>query len=427
MMPMRELSPQSPNTSTSLPVSSSTITNSSYPPAHHLQHPAQRPLPLSPITPALIPAEDSMHFSMGPQGAPHMTTSASAGALKLSTGANHPGPLPSLTENVELSGAYPIARTMTNQSLGSVFSPNSVISPPTGHTPIPQQQQHSGHPHHRGRSNTMGGIPSPYEVPDTNGNTLPHDIHRPSSAHPTQRNNSDLGASFPPPPTHSPPPLTHSSSDMRSRVVDEHMLQHGGVAMGGHHHHHTHPHQQHHPSGNTLPRTSPNQRSFSTSAAHGRMVTDARGAMTSMRSEGNIPSPPDNDAVFHTQSSTGAENTVYIQPPLDSDIELQSTSSYGEAAPMGRRQSADRERPGHAHHYPPQSRYPGMLNGPLDSGEHFNNHMDVEGMVPSHMANPHHEHSNKDKGRRESMFSETSTELSITSGSEKETSPSGGE
>ncbi len=75
-----------------------------------------------------------------------------------------------------------------------------------------------------------------------------------------------------------------------------------------------------------------------------------------------------------------------------------------------------------------------MLNGALESGESFN-HFDGEGMVPAHMANPHHDQqaAMKEKammaavtaGRRESLFSETSTELSITSGSEKETSPSG--
>ena len=444
-MPMRELSPQSPNTSTSLPVSSSTITNASpYPHPH--QQMATRPLPLSPANPSLIPAEDPAHFSMNHPAPGHMTSSNSAGALKLtSSGANYPGPLPSLHENVELSGGYPITRTMTDQSLGnSVFSPNSATSMPLAHvTPIPQQQQDS-RPQFRGRSNTLGGIPSPYEVPDTNnGNTLPHDL-RPSSAHPNmqQRNNGgDLGGNFPPPPPHSPPIINNHNlgGDVRPIPSQDHAhMPHGG--HHSHHHGHTQPQQQH-PGGNTLPRSIPNQRSFSTSASHGRMVADPRGGMTSMRSEGNIPSPPDNDnSVFNTQSSTGADGTVYIQPPLDSDFELQSTSSYGETGGVGpgRHQSLDRGR--HAHnnissnapppHFPQQSRHPGMLNGPLESGERFNR-LEGEGMVvPAHIvADPQHERSAKEKAtsRRESLFSETSTELSMTSGSDKEMSPSGGE
>lgn len=453
-VPMRELSPQSPNTSTSIPVSS-TVTNSSFPPSHphHLnQHLAHRPLPLSPITPSMLSADqDSANFGTGPpmsaHGPPSSASSTGVMNLMLST-STHPGPLPMLEENVEHSGGFPISRTMTDQSLGSVFSPNSVHSAPLVHAAAApqQQQQHINHSHqHRGRSNTMGGIPSPYEVPDTfNGNSLPHDHSRPSSARPNlqQRTNGasggGVGGSFPPPPAHSPPPLTHSSGDLHMRVIDDHthFLHHGGGATGGvGHHHHAHPHQHHssNPNGNTLPRTVPNQRSFSTSGAHGHAVNEPQ-KLTSMRSEGNIPR--DHDVMsYNTQSSNGAENTIYIQPPLDSDLELQSTSSYGGFAhdnePIGRRPSTDRGRPLHPHqpsHHSHQPHYPGMLNGPLASSEAFNSY-EGEGAIPMHMPMSHHQPSTRERGRdpprRDSLFSETSTELSITSGSDKDTSPNG--
>lgn len=455
---MRELSPQSPNTSASVPVSSST---NSFPSTLHPHHTlANRPLPLSPMTPitsASLCAEESANFNAAPPTSAHVLTSStsnnSLGGMSYKKGmTTHPGPLPKLEENVEHSGGFlPISRTMTNQSFGSVFSPNSVASGPLSSMSPPTQQQHQASQicahQQRGRSNTVGGIPSPYEVPDTNNGNMPphdmhpHDMHRPGSAHSSlqQRTNGasggcEMGGNFPRPPTHSPPPLTHSSGDMHIRVVNDHAHHHhgGGATGGAGYHHHTHPHPQHGSNAdkNTNLREKTTQRSYSSSSTHGHTVHDPR-LHSSMR-EGAVPTSEDDDMMSYTQSS---DNTVYIHPPLDSDLELQSTSSYGGVThnnePIGR-QNMDQGQPVHPHqlsHHGHQH-YPGMLNGALTSPEPFDN---FEGGA-SHMAMPHYpqamrgreQERGRDTSKRESLFSETSTELSITSGSEKDTSPNGG-
>ena len=318
----------------------------------------------------------------------------------------HPGTLPMVDENVENSSfAVPMSRTMTSQSGGSVFSPVSSSSAPPAHQLQHVQQQQ------RGRANTLGGIPSPYEVPDTNnGNTLPHDV-RSNSVH------RSGASSIPPPPAHSPPTFTHSSSDIHEQMLDNH-----------HHHHSSHPPQYPGfvPRQSTIPRAQANSRSFSTSSAQGRNVT-ANNRLTYIKSEGDIHDPIEDDV-------------IYIQPPLDSDPEpsIISSSSYGQGSEtVGiRRQSLDRGR--HMHHHQQQhSRHPGMINGALmASSEQFPSI--GEGPVPPSILNYHSPigdsfpypgpsgdwDRNPSRGR-ESLYSETSGEVSISGNSSEKGSSSG--
>lgn len=303
--------------------------------------------------------------------------------------------------------------TRTTTDPGSVFSPVSASSapPPTPQT-LPQQGQ-------RGRSNTL---PSPYEVPDTNNGSGPigilPDNSRTNSAHNSLQHRINPGGAtaIPPPPTHSPPPYMHSSSDVASEESQFH--------------HHTHHRQQSDGRQNTLPRALPNQRSLSTSAAQGRSV----GVKTLgyMKSDGNIHEP------------RGNEDMVYIQPPIDSDLEpsIVSASSYGQgsdggsAPPTGHQRSVERGRAPpyhhahhHTHHQQPRARHPGMINGALASSDQFANFGGMGGDIPpsfplSPGTNPMGERDKTNVSRgRESLFSETSTELSVSSSSEKEYSP----
>lgn len=158
----------------------------------------------------------------------------------------------------------------------------------------------------------------------------------------------------------------------------------------------------------------PNQRSLSTSAAQERNV-GAKG-LPYMKSEGSI-----------------AHDDDYSQPPMDSDPDhsIVSGSSYGhsEGGGAGRRHSLDRGRQPynphqhHQHHQQPcpqQSRHPGMINGALASSDQFVNFGPMgEGPVPSSMQSypvPSNRAGGGDR-KRESLYSETSTEFSASSNS----------
>ena len=268
---------------------------------------------------------------------------------------------------------------MTNQSSGSVFSP-------TG-----QPFQHA---QPRQRAKTLGeGMPSPYEVPEHNGSTLSrgdsNSVMRPASASAAQHRAvgpMPRGGNFPPPPAHSPPPLTHSSMELRAKMDSGE-----GVITSP-------------PGQNTLPRS------------HQAMGGAKVGGLKHIRSEGHFP-------IFEPEEKRD-ERMVYIQPPLDSSMEtsIHSMSSYGQNG-VARRPSLDTAT------YP----YPGGLatNGSVVDSEHFTNFAErtdqnvlPHGIPRAPPHNPaHHERDQSVRSNgRESLFSETSIEMSVTS-SEREISP----
>ena len=202
IIPMNNLN--SPVTSTSLSIPNSSPTASCS--AHQPNPLATRPLPNSPmseVSPTFI-EQDVPRFGNG-------LASNQQPERKMP----HPGGLPLLHEAAE-PGFVQMHRTNTSQS---VFTSSGASAPPN-----------SGHVQRtmRNRAQTVGGIPSPYEVPEQNGNTLPRGAgdHRPSTAHHQHGHGAGIfhvgvGGSIPPPPAHSPPPLTHSSMEIRARMADD--------------------------------------------------------------------------------------------------------------------------------------------------------------------------------------------------------------
>lgn len=419
---MRDLSPHSPNTSASL---HSAVTSPAFsaqlPPSHHHHaHPAHRPLPLSPSSADQIPTLQSAEeaFGSNPQAAAMATSSHPPMTRKLT----HPGPLTMVPENEQIA----LSRTLTDQSLGSVFSPKNT-------TPVQQQQQlqqppTGGHQlQNRSRSNTL---PSPYEVPDNNiGASVPFDMVSGGSGGSGGSLQQRGGGNFPPPPAHSPPPLTPSSIEFSGRLSDEH-----------HHHHHPHqphPHQQQPgplPGGqtsSTVPRG--NQRSFSTSAAPSHAISKH---LTHMKSDGNI----------HDTNRAAAE---YTDPGLDFSMHGPAPSGpimMGGGPSMMRRGSDNAPRhyhsldrgarplyPSHQQHQQhfqqqqqqqQQGRFPGMINGALaSSSDQFDSVGDPIPHYHQRENSPFSESGSEGdtrKKNRESLFSETSTELSVSGNSDKE-------
>ena len=387
VLPMNNLS--SPVTSTSLSIPNSSPTACSVAPQPNPL--ATRPLPNSPlsdVSPTFV--GESIQFGNG-------LPSNQRPEQKIP----HPGGLPLLHEAAE-PGFVQMHRTNTNQS---VFSSGGASVPPQAHN-VPRT---------RNRAQTVGGIPSPYEVPEQNGNTLPRSGDRPSTAHATHHGHVfQIGsAAIPPPPAHSPPPLTHSSMEIRARMGEDSVFSPPG---------------QH-----TLPRSIGSSRSYSVTS-HSTGSGAGGGPMRHMKSDGHLPRMP----VLETHE----ENVVYIQPPLDSSVEasIHSASSYG----AGRAEVVNGERRSpphhqHHHHHHPQGQLPQSMRPPntvtyVADSEQFSSFSEMTSepgsiqsgvpRMPVHHAPPYNrERSNQSRGR-ESVFSETSTELSISSASEKELSPS---
>lgn len=338
-----------------------------------------RPLPLSPNSNGPSPTRqqrqqfgerDAAAFGNGPP--------ANFPAPKLP----HPGPLPQLSEGSE-AGFAPMIRTMTNQSETSVFSPTASIPP-------------FAHPQQRTRACTTGGdgMPSPYEIPEHNGSTLSrgesNTVVRSASASAVQHRNIGPprgGGNFPPPPAHSPPPLTHSSMELRARMDSGE-----GVLTSP-------------PGQNTLPRTMGHHHHHSSNAAA------KPGPMKHIRSEGHFP-------IFEEKPD---EKMVYIRP-LDSSVEtsLHSGSGYGSSG-VARKPSLETA---------PFPYHDGLAtNGSVVEAEAFGvnfSERTEEGPIPlAPLHNPTHhprERSVRSHGR-ESLFSETSIELSVSSNSDREVSP----
>ncbi len=157
--------------------------------------------------------------------------------------------------------------------------------------------------------------------------------------------------------------------------------------------------------------------------------------MSYMKSEGNIHEPEgmeDFSMPPHTEELEG-DDSVYTMP-----LPEPSSGSFGQGggAPEGHHLSLERGRqppyPNHHHHqhqpqpyanqhqpYPPQQRprHPGMINGALAASDQFDSFGIVgEGPVPSSMQSYPMPPGGGDRDmKRESLFSETSTELSISS------------
>lgn len=347
---------------------------------------SNRPLPLSPSGPS--PTRQIQQQRQQPvlEHEPPQFGNGMASNLPPAPKLPHPGPLPQLIESSE-AGFVPMHRSMTNQSSGSVFSPTGAVF------------QHHQQP--RQRSKTIGeGMPSPYEVPEHNGSsTLSRGdssaVVRPASASAAQHRGvgqGHRGGNFPPPPAHSPPPLTHSSMELRARMGS----REGMMASP--------------PGQNTLPRSM-----SSSHQASGGAKTNL-GGMKQIRSEGHFP-------IFESRENGDENKMVYIAPPLDSSVEMSihSASSYGQnGAP--RRPSLDTAP------YP----YHGGLatNGSVET-EHFNNfaeRTDRSVLPPGIPRAPAHNPAYHERDRsvrsngRESLFSETSIELSVSS-SDREVSP----
>ena len=346
-----------------------------------------RPLPLSPTNAPSPTSHQHQHQVLEQE--PPAFGNGLASNFQPPKKLPHPGPLPQLSEEAE-PGFVPMHRSLTNQSAASVF------------TTIGGQFQPQPQPVQRQRAKTVGGgIPSPYEVPEHNGSTLSRNeaTSRPGSAHSSahHRAGPHRVPTFPPPPAHSPPPLTHSSMELRARMDSGQKVL---VSP---------------PGQNTLPRT--------LHSPHGGSGVKNQSGMKHMRSDGHFP-------IFESEEKNDQEKMVYIRPPLDSSMEasIHSGSSYGPRDVNGvdvtRRPSLDRA------HYP----YQGTMNGSVTDSEAFSSFSEMTDprSVPSRLPqapphNPTHpivtdrERSMRSQGR-ESLFSETSIELSISS-SEREVSP----
>ncbi len=333
-----------------------------------------RPLPLSPNSTGPSPTRQPRQpfVERDAQGAFGNGPPATYPAPKIP----HPGPLPQLSEGSD-TGFAPMHRTMTNQSELSVFSPTASIPP-------------FAHPQQRTRACTTGGdgMPSPYEIPEHNGSTLSRGdsntfVRSVSASAVQHRNIGPPRGNFPPPPAHSPPPLTHSSMELRAKMDS------GDSVL-------TSP-----PGQNTLPRTI---------GHHHSNAAAKPGPMKHIRSEGHFP-------IFEEKADN---KKLYIQP-LDSSVEasLHSGSGYGLSgvAPKPSLEPAP---------YP----YLGELatNGSIVEAEAFGNfseRTDEEPIPRAPLHNPTHhprERSVRSHGR-ESLFSETSIELSVSSNSDREVSP----
>lgn len=362
-IPLQMLSP--------IPSSSSGVTS---PHSHAHSHSSSnraRPLPLSPNsmtspTPlqSLPEQEPPPIFGNGPSSQPPARKQP------------HPGPMPQLKQAQPLFASVPMQRTFTDQSTGSVFT----------------NQQVPVQPNPRNRSKAIGGsIPSPYEVPAENGSTLSRSevAQRPNTAHGIAR------SQIPPPPCHSPPHLTTSSLELLARIeVSPNRRGVGGAPL-----------QQ---RVVTDPRGM-QHRSHSTSAADRMATMTEGGGMNQMRSAGHLP-------ILETSEE---EKMVYIAPPQDSSAE-NSVANFSDGRASDYRATAPM--------------YLGQANGSIVSSEQYSSFSEMSDSLPPSMprlpahypppppppaSDPRfHGYRGHGAGRkRESEFSETSTEMSMSSAS----------
>lgn len=341
---------------------------------HSITSSRRRPLPLSPTS------ETSPTLQLIPEGE-HVSFGAGPGINPPARKQPHPGGIPLLKEAQPGFSAVPMQRTRTNESSGSVFTTAQV------HV----------HPTQRSRAKAVGSsMPSPYEVPTDNGSTLSRGEEPPRPN--TATGIAHTQVQIPPPPSHAPPPLTVSSMEI--------FAAHGNPSFPA----------------SDMPLRGLQNRSFSTTAAD--HLGETRAQMRPMRSIGQIP--------MDRATERGGEKMVYIHP-LDSSLEnsLYSAESSG-GYQHEERDNLEREvRPPVSHMN--ASVYTSQMNGSVittaseySSFSEMTDPNSIPGStlqtsvlrMPPHLPPPHPSGGGRGLragGRRESEFSDMSTEMSVSS------------
>ena len=277
-------------------------------------------------------------------------------------------------------------------STSEVFVGGSSVGPPPG-LPGP----------HRPRANTEGGsmnMPNPYEFPVHPGGaaTLPRaDFGIRSSG-------GQQGRAIPPPPSHAPPPLTQSSQEIFARASRS--PPHNGKSSS---------HQLPHRAGTEHQHQAVlSHRSFSTTHTINPPAIPSTNSMRMIRSASQLH-PVD-------EKEQGGPDYAVVYPPSD--------HSAGKVSTLDRHPPPHRLP--HSPSHPPPSYVPnGSTRGTRNSDNlsSFSEMTDESGQGQMSSA-PHHTPRQPETGvyrvgENESMFSETSEEPSLSSGSIREPSPSG--
>ena len=245
---------------------------------------------------------------------------------------------------------------------------------------------------HRPRANTEGGaavnVPNPYEFP----------VH-PGGASTLPRGGGS--GTIPPPPSHAPPPLTQSSLEIFARVSRS-------------------------PPGNGAGRGAPGQRqgiphrSFSTT--HASSATSAAGPVTT------------------TSSMRAIRSTSHLRPLSENDPDGgpdYATVEPPDYFPPRKASTLDRYPPAPPQHLLQQQQlmFPNVASRTRRNSDELSSFSEMtpdnDSVQLSSGGNTHGSYRHPETGayrpgdQRESVFSETSTEQSISSGSIREASPTG--
>ena len=239
---------------------------------------------------------------------------------------------------------------------------------------------------HRPRANTEGGasnVPNPYEFPVHPGgaSTLPR---------------STGSGSIPPPPTHSPPPLTQSSREIFARAS----RSPPGNSGAGHSGHHHHPGMSH--------------RSFSTT--HASTASGPNNNISSMRviRSTSLLRP------VSEKDPDGGPDYATVEPPDYYPPRKAATLGHYPPPPLQQQ-----------HMFPNGASRAGRNSDELSSFSEMtadNDSVQLSSGGHGHGPGPYRHPETgafRPGDQRESVFSETSTEQSISSGSIREASPSG--
>lgn len=375
---LHPLSPSSGTASHLSPHASNSRVQAFSPLSNHSPNTPSRPLLASPIPPYTDHNREmtTTHFPMPPIHSP--TTPQSQFQQRISP----------ITEGVPAGAGGDAAFMSRNFHLesvgGDVFMAGSNVPPPVRAGP------------HRPRANTEGGgmnMPSPYEFPIHPGgaSTLPRSE--------LGMHSSGVGGTIPPPPNHAPPPLTHSSLEIFARVSRS-PPHSGGVngAAGESHRGMSH-------------------RSFSTTHAVGSPTSTVppNNSMRMIRSASLLHPVEEKD-------QDGGPDYATVEPP-DNNIMFR-----------GRAATLDRQPPPFLNQNNSTTIRSGRNSDDLSSFSEMTADNDSVQLssVPGHIPPaPNYTPRQPETGvyrpgdQRESVFSETSTEPSISSGSIRETSPSG--